>query len=159
MRFLYPIAIIVLIISFFANKTKTWQAIRLAWKKLSSILPRFLTMISILAVISLIFPVDKIGVILNQNSNWLGLMLALGIGSIIFVPGFIAYPLAAVLLENGVPYYIIAGFTTSLMLVGFASLPIEITYFGKKTAILRNISGLVISLLIAIAIGFIYGEF
>jgi len=159
MRYLYPIAIILLVISFFASKAKTWQAIRLAWKNLSSILPRFLTMISILAIISLIFPVEKMGDILNAHSNWLGLLLALGIGSIIFVPGFIAYPLAAVLLENGAPYYIIAGFTTSLMLVGFASLPVEIAYFGKKTAIMRNISGVVISLLIAIAIGFIYGEF
>ena len=159
MRYLYPIAIILLIISFIFNKIKTWQAIKLAWKKLSSILPRFLTMISILAVVSLIFPVEKIGDLLNDHSNWLGLLLALGIGSMVFVPGFIAYPLAAVLLENGVPYYIIAGFTTSLMLVGFASLPVEITYFGKKSAILRNITGLVISLVIAIAIGFIYGEF
>ncbi|MDP8220376.1 MAG: hypothetical protein P9X26_03455 [Candidatus Stygibacter frigidus] len=159
MRYLYPIAIISLIISFLFNRIKTLQAIKIAWKKLSSILPRFLTMISILAVISLIFPVEKMGELLNAHSNWVGLLLALGIGSIIFVPGFIAYPLAAVLLENGVPYYIIAGFTTSLMLVGFASLPVEITYFGKKTAILRNIGGLVISLIIAIAIGFIYGEF
>lgn len=159
MRYLYPIAIILLIISFFASKVKTWQAIKHAWKKLSSILPLFLTMISILGVVTLIFPVEKIGSILNQHSNWLGLLLALGIGSIIFAPGFIAYPLAAVLLENGVPYYIIAGFTTSLMLVGFASLPVEITYFGKKAAILRNISGLIISLLIALAIGIIYGEF
>ncbi len=159
MRFLYPAAILLLIISFFADRNKTWQAIKLAWHKFSSILPRFLTMLALLGVFTLIFPVEKIGDLLSQHTNWLGLLLAIAIGSIIFVPGFIAYPLAAVLLEKGIPYYIIAGFTTSLMLVGFASLPVEIAYFGKKIAIIRNLAGFFISLLIAIAIGFLYREF
>ncbi len=159
MGFLYPAAILLLIISFFTDKNKTWLALKLAWRKFSSILPNFLTMLALLGVITLIFPVEKIGALLSQHTNWLGLLLALAVGSIIFVPGFIAYPLAAVLLENGVPYYIIAGFTTSLMLVGFASLPVEIAYFGKKIAIIRNLAGFIISFLIALAIGFLYREF
>jgi uncharacterized membrane protein YraQ (UPF0718 family) len=159
MRFLYPIAIVLVIISALADIKKTQQSLKLAWKKFFSILPGFLTMISLLAVITFLFPIEKTGDLLSAHANWLGLLIALSIGSVIFVPGFIAYPLSAVMLENGVPYYIIAGFTTSLMLVGFASLPIEIAYFGKKTAIIRNVCGFILSLLIAIAIGFLYGEF
>ena len=159
MRYLYPIAIILLILSAIADLKKTRQALKLAWKKFYAILPNFLTMISVLALITLIFPVEQAGDLLTAHTNWIGLLIALAIGSIIFVPGFIAYPLAAVVLESGVPLYIIAGFTTSLKLVGFASLPVEIAYFGKKAAIIRNIVGFFLSLTIAIAIGFIYGEF
>jgi uncharacterized membrane protein YraQ (UPF0718 family) len=159
MKYLYLITLLFLLISLFTSITKTLLSLKIAWKKFAAILPLFLTMISILSIVMLILPADKISSILSAQNNWMALIIAITIGSIVFVPGFIAYPLAAVLLENGLPYYVIAGFTTSLMLVGFASLPVEIAYYGKKLALLRNLSGFFISFLIAITIGFLYGEF
>lgn len=158
MKYLYPLAFLLLIISFCFNRNKSVKALKIAWKKFASILPMFLTMICLMAVLNLIFPFENLGDILSGHNHWIGLALAVAIGSLIFVPGFVAYPLSAVLLENGVPYFVIAGFTTSLMLVGFASLPVEITYFGKKTAIWRNILGFCTSLVIALVVGILYGE-
>jgi len=159
MQYLYPAALILLIISALANKKKTIKALSSAAKKFLNILPSFLTMIALLGIFTLIIPIESVGDILSQHTNWLGLLIALFVGSIVFVPGFIAYPLSAVLLQKGVPYYIIAGFTTCLMLVGFASLPVEITYFGKKIAITRNIAGFIIALIISLIVGIIYREF
>lgn len=159
MKILFLVAIISLIISFFADKRKTGKALKIAWKKFSGILPRFLTMISFLAVFSTIVPISNITKMLDGQSPFIQLLIALLLGSIVFVPGFIAFPLAAVLVKNGVPYYVVAAFTSSLMLVGFASMPVEAAYFGKKQALWRNIVCVITSFLIAICIAIFYGEF
>ena len=43
------------------------------------------------------------------------------------------------------------------MMVGIVTLPMEIKYFNKKVAILRNILSFVLSIGVAYAIGFILG--
>ncbi|MDA3941280.1 MAG: hypothetical protein PF693_18540 [Spirochaetia bacterium] len=53
---------------------------------------------------------------LSQNNILTGTFMSVVIGSITMMPGFIAYPLAGVLLEKGVPYIILGGFVTSLYL-------------------------------------------
>jgi uncharacterized membrane protein YraQ (UPF0718 family) len=116
-------------------------------------------MISLLTVFTTMVPVSRMSEIIQGHHSGLQLIFALILGSIVFVPGFIAFPLAAVLIKSDVPYYVAAAFTSSLMMVGFASLPVEITYFGKSSAWKRNLISLLISLLIALAIGFLYGEF
>jgi len=63
---------------------------------------------------------------------------ALGVGSIALIPGFIAYPLAAVLRQNGATVPVLAAFITSLMMVGVLTLPLEARYFGWRAALLRN---------------------
>jgi len=88
----------------------------------------------------------------------LGLLSSIIIGSITIMPGFIAYPLAKILLNKGVPYMVVSGFATSLMLVGLVTYPVEKEYFGRKATILRNIGGITIAALIAIITGILYGE-
>ena len=43
----------------------------------------------------------------------------------------------------------IATFVSSLMMVGIVTLPMEITYFGKRTAVLRNAFALIFSIVAA----------
>ena len=74
------------------------------------------------------------------------------------MPGFIAFPLGGILLDKGVSYMNIAAFTTTLMIVGFVTFPVEKEYFGIKATIWRNIAGFIISALIAVATGVLYGE-
>jgi hypothetical protein len=50
---------------------------------------------------------------------------------------------------------VVAVFVTSLIMVGFVTLPLEIRYFGKKAALLRN----ALSLIAAIIIGGLIGLF
>ena len=74
---------------------------------------------------------------------------ALGIGSIALIPGFIAYPLAAVLRQNGASTPVLAAFITSLMMVGILTLPIEAKFFGWRVSLLRNGLALVGALFVA----------
>ena len=80
------------------------------------------------------------------------------LGSITLMPGFIAYPMCGILLQKGVSYLVISAFTTTLMMVGILTFPVEKEYFGIRVALIRNVIGLIIAIVIAIAIGFIYGE-
>jgi len=68
------------------------------------------------------------------------------------IPGFIAFPTAALLLENGAGYMQIAAFISSLMMVGIVTLPMEFKYFGKKISIVRNILAFLFSFLVAFVI-------
>ena len=47
----------------------------------------------------------------------------------------------------------IGAFISTLMMVGVITLPLEISYFGKKTAILRNVLAFFFSFLVAFIIG------
>jgi len=59
------------------------------------------------------------------------------------------------LLQNGAGLTQIAAFISSLMMVGIMTLPVETVYFGKKVALLRNLSAYLFSLLVALIISLV----
>jgi uncharacterized membrane protein YraQ (UPF0718 family) len=114
---------------------------------------------SALVAISLAFVNDSIiAQYLGKNNSFLGLLNASIMGSIALIPGFIAFPLAGLLIEKGVPYMVLAAFTNTLMMVGIVSFPLEKEYFGIKISIIRNLIGYIIALIVALIIGIFYGE-
>jgi len=155
--YLYVLTVLLILLSFFKDKEKTIKGIKLGFKKFKKILPSYLKLLIIISIV-LLFSQDLIIEYLTNNNLLLGTILAVVIGSLTIMPGFIAYPLAGVLLAKGVPYMILGGFVTSLMLVGVVTYPLEKEYFGKRATIIRNSFSFFISLGIAIGIGFFYGE-
>jgi uncharacterized membrane protein YraQ (UPF0718 family) len=91
--------------------------------------------------------------LIGEQSGWLGLLIASLVGSITLIPGFVAFPLASALLKNGAGFMQIAAFISTLMMVGIVTIPLEIKYFGKKAAILRNCFAFVFSFVVAAVIG------
>lgn len=154
---LYYIAGIAVLISFFTNQEKTVQGLKIGWKKFSKILGTYLKLLILLSFILLIsdqFIINYLG----GQAPFIGLLMGLILGSITMMPGFIAYPLAGILVSRGVDYMVVAAFITTLMLVGIATYPVEKEYFGIKATVWRNIAGFIISALIAAATGILYGE-
>jgi uncharacterized membrane protein YraQ (UPF0718 family) len=96
--------------------------------------------------------------LLAGESKWLATVSAAVIGSISVMPGFIAFPLCGILLRNGAPYMVLSAFSTTLMMVGVATFPLERTYLGTRLALARNLVSLGIALVVAIATGFVFGE-
>jgi uncharacterized membrane protein YraQ (UPF0718 family) len=154
---LYIVTGIAVVISFFFDKEKTFKGIKVGFKKLKKTLPSYLFLLMIISFV-LLLSEDLIVEYLGQDNVFLGLLFSLGIGSITMMPGFIAYPLARVLLNRGVTYMVITGFVTSLMLVGVVTYPLEKEYMGKKATILRNIMSFFVAMGIALIAGLIYGE-
>jgi uncharacterized membrane protein YraQ (UPF0718 family) len=96
---------------------------------------------------------EVISNIIGEKSGWLGVILAAVTGSITLIPGFVAFPMTALLLEGGAGYMQIGAFISALMMVGIVTLPVEIKYFGKKLAIARNILAFLFSFVVALVIG------
>ena len=149
---------ILLIILFLIDSEKTKKSIKIGFKNLFKQLPVFLFM-SILVSVSLYFISDDlISKYLGSENQYFGMILASILGSISLIPGFIAFPLAGILLKKGVTYMVISTFTNTLMMVGIVSFPVEKKYFGVKIAIIRNIIGLIISICVSLIIGLVYKE-
>ena len=154
---IYLIAIIFLIISFIKSRQKTKNALIKAWNSFKNILPMLLGVVLLIGLMLSILDTKLISRIIGEKSGALGVLLASVVGSITLIPGFIAFPTAALLLAGGAGYVQIAAFVQTLMMVGIVTLPLEIKYFNKKVAILRNLISLVLSIGVAYSIGFILG--
>ena len=53
---------------------------------------------------------------------------------------------------------VLAAFTTTLMMVGILTYPVEKEYFGAKVTIIRNVVSFFIALIVALVIGIFFGE-
>ncbi len=150
---LYISAAVLLCISFLRDRGKTGKALLKAWRAFENILPQFLVVLLLIGMTLAIMDDELISQILGKESGALGLVIAAAAGSITLIPGFVAFPLAANLLAAGAGYAQITMFLTTLMMVGFVTLPMETKFFGKRTAILRNVLALLYAIGISLVIG------
>ena len=143
---------------FMIDREKTIRGLKIGVKKIRKNSPVFLNMI-ILVALSLYFVSDELILrFLGDGSGAIGVAIAGGLGSIAFMPGFVAFPLAGILLEKGVSYTVIAAFTTTLMMVGIVTYPVEKDFFGIKITVIRNVISLIMAVIVSIVIGLFYGE-
>ena len=154
---LYALAAILLVVSFVKDKAKTKKALMKAWKVFEKILPEFLIVVLLVGIMMAALDAQTISSIIGADSGWMGVVLAAIVGSVTLIPGFIAFPTAALLLQGGAGYMQIGAFVSTLMMVGVVTLPVEIKYFGKKLAFLRNIFAFLFSFLVAYIIGLVVG--
>jgi len=154
---LYALAAILLVVSFVKDKAKTKKALMKAWKVFEKILPEFLIVVLLVGIMMAALDTKTISGIIGADSGWIGVVLAAIVGSVTLIPGFIAFPTAALLLQGGAGYMQIGAFVSTLMMVGVVTLPVEIKYFGKKLAFLRNAFAFLFSFLVAYIIGLVVG--
>jgi uncharacterized membrane protein YraQ (UPF0718 family) len=155
---LYVAAFLIVLISWFNDRQKTKMAIKKSWKALENILPQILGVITLVGIVLAILNPSVIGSYIGSDSGWKGVAAASMIGAITLIPGFIAFPTAAMLLNRGAGFMQIGAFISSLMMVGIMTLPIEIKYFGRKSALIRNSTAFVFSFFVAWVIGKVMGE-
>ena len=150
---LYALAGAGLMISFMKDKKKTKMALKKAWKSFENILPQFLTVMIIIGFALAVLSPETISKVIGSESGVLGILAAALIGSITLIPGFVAFPLAAALLENGAGYMQITAFVSTLMMVGIITIPMETKVLGKKLTMMRNCAAFIFSIIAAFAMG------
>jgi len=155
MQILIFISVVCLILSLAVDQRKTFEGIKRGLKMFLTLLPALLTVLILVSVFLYLVPDKTIVKLLGAKSGTMGIAIAALVGAIALIPGFIAFPLAKILLVKGVSYQVVAVFITTLIMVGVLTLPIEFKYFGKKAAIMRN----VLSLFGAIIVGLLIGLF
>jgi len=150
---------ILVVISFFFDKKKTFKAIKKGIIMFLKILPTLLSVIILVSVV-LYFISDKVLIeYLGERAGLSAYLSAAIIGSVSIIPGFIAYPLSSVLISKGVSYSLIAVFISTLKMVGILTIPVEAKFFGLKTAIIRNSLAFVGALIVGFLMVFIYQIF
>lgn len=152
---LYGSTAILLIFSYVKDRQKTKMALRKAWKSFENILPDFLVVILLVGVLLAVLNPTVISKIIGSDSGWFGVILAALVGGITLIPGFIAFPTAALLLKGGAGYMQIGAFISTLMMVGVVTIPVETKYFGRKLTLLRNSVAFVFSFIVAFIIGIV----
>ena len=152
----YFAAAVLLAVSFLKDKEKTRTAIKKAWKAFEHILPQFLGVLVLTGIIIAALDAETISKIIGRDSGWLGTLGAAVVGSITLIPGFVAFPTAAILLQNGAGYMQIAVFVSTLMMVGVVTFPVERMYFGTKVTLVRNGLSFLFSFFVAAVIAWVH---
>ena len=158
MYYLYIITGLALLVSLISSREKTLKAVKIAARRFVNILPAFLIMLILISIVLFLVPDKVIVNYLGSNNKFLGVLFASFFGSITLMPGFIAFPLCGILLKKAVPYMVLSAFTTTLMMVGVLTYPIEKEYFGAKVTVIRNVISFFIALVIALMTGIFFGE-
>ncbi len=140
-------------VSFALDREKTLAGFKRGRKMFRNVLLPFLNILILISIVLYFIPPSVISNYLGANSGVLGFSIAALVGSVTLIPGFISYPIAASLIQQGASYAVVATFMTTLMMVGVVTLPLEIRYFGRRVAITRN----VLNFFAAVAIGLLVG--
>ncbi len=151
----YTLTAVLLIISLVVSRKKTLLALKKAWKSFEKILPELIAIMLFVGLLIALLDPGTISALLGDNSGFLGLLIASVVGSITLIPGFVAFPMAAMLLNNGAGITQIALFISTLMMVGVVTFPVERKYFGTKLTVLRNSFAFGFSFLVAGLMGMI----
>ena len=158
MVILYALTLVLLLVSLWASPDKTAVALRTAGRQFLKVAPAFVFMLACVAVALYLVPEAGIARLLAADNKWLATASAAAVGSVSVMPGFIAFPLCGILLQKGALYMVLSAFSTTLMMVGIATFPLERTYLGTRLALARNLVSLGIALLVAVVTGFVFGE-
>jgi len=81
------------------------------------------------------------------------------LGGIMMGNAMISYILGGELLKIGVSLYAVTAFLLSWVTIGYVQIPMEITFFGKRFTIIRNLMALIFTLIISILIVLTYEKF
>jgi len=150
------IAIIWLIFSFIKSKSKTKESLRIALKTFIKLLPTIIIIIIFIGFLLGFLPPEIITKVVGEQTGILGALITAVIGSILFIPALISFPLAASLFKGGASLMSVVAFITTLTMVGIATLPLEIKELGKKMAILRSLFSFISAIIIAVIMGEIF---
>lgn len=150
---LYGTALLLLSFSFIKDRQKTRMAVFKAWKSFINLLPQVTAIMIFVGITLALLSPAVISSLIGSGSGIVGILIALSVGSITLIPGFVAFPLAAALLKGGAGYPQIAAFVSSVMAVGIMTLPAEIRYLNKQVALMRNGFAFIISVIFTIIIG------
>jgi len=145
----YVVAAAGLVLSLARDRKKSAAALKKSWNAFLGILPQFVAVIILAGILLAILDADTISRLVGARSGWIGVVVAALLGSITLIPGFIAFPLAALLLKSGAGVMQIGAFVSSLMMVGVVTFPLEVGTFGRKVALARNLAAFGFSFVVA----------
>jgi uncharacterized membrane protein YraQ (UPF0718 family) len=142
-----------LLLSWAKSREKTRAALLFARRAFLSLAPSVLAIIWTIGFILTFLPSGLVLNTIGREAGILGVIMAAAFGSVVLIPAFIAFPLAASFLRQGADVRAIAAFVTTLVMVGVITAPLEVKFFGKRFVLWRNSLSFVFALVIAFVMG------
>jgi uncharacterized membrane protein YraQ (UPF0718 family) len=142
-----------LLLSWTKSREKTQAAIRFFRRSFLSLAPSIVAIIWTIGFILTFLPPGLILKTIGRDAGFQGVIMAAAFGSVVLIPAFIAFPLAASFLRQGADVGAIAAFVTTLVMVGVITAPLEMKFFGKRFTFWRNSLSFVFALVIAFVMG------
>ncbi len=152
---LIVLAVSLLIWSTWKSKIKTKKSLKVAKDMFKGIVVEVISILALIGLFLTLVPPETIRVFLGDTSVTVATLISASFGTVTLIPAFVAFPLAASLVDAGAHLVSMAAFITTLTMVGFITAPIEIEYFGKKFTFVRNVLSFVAAILISLGMGLI----
>ncbi|MBI9013332.1 MAG: permease [Clostridiales bacterium] len=152
---LIALAVIALGVSLKKDKDKTVITIKQARNMMKGMLSDIVGILLLIGLVLTLIPSETIESLIGSESGFLAVILSAVLGTITLIPAFVAFPLIGSLKSSGAGIVTLTAFLTTLTMVGFLTMPLEIKTFGKKFTIVRNSVSFVFAILIALSMGVI----
>ncbi|WP_037572495.1 hypothetical protein [Spirochaeta cellobiosiphila] len=152
---LYALAFILLVLSFVKDRGKTYKGLKKGGKAFLKILPLVVPLFLIVGVLLTYITPTMIQSVMGKESGITGILIALVMGSVAFMPPFVTYPLGAELIDQGAGLSQVAALVTALMGVGVVYMQAETKFFGLASTLRRNALALFAAVIVAGVVGVI----
>jgi len=152
---LIALAVIALGVSLRKDKDKTIKTVKQARNMMKGMLSDIVGILLLIGLVLTLIPSETIESLIGSESGFLAVVLSAVLGTITLIPAFVAFPLIGSLKSSGAGLVTLTAFLTTLTMVGFLTMPLEIKTFGKKFTIIRNGVSFVFAILIALSMGVI----
>lgn len=150
---IWILSALALAVSLYHSRQKTKDALKVSLKFFKVLAPLILMIVWAIGFLLAFLPSEAILNTVGREAGIKGMILAALFGSVVLIQAFIAFPLAGAFLRQGADVRSIAAFVTTLVMVGVATAPLEIKFFGRKFTFWRNGLSFISALIIALIMG------
>ncbi|MFW6299257.1 MAG: permease [Bacillota bacterium] len=149
---IYGVAISLTLLSLIMDREKTKMGIKKGVRSFFKLLPVLIPLFLFVGILMTLVNPELISSMLGDESGVLGVSVGLVVGSVTFMPPFVAFPLGRELLDSGAAYPQVAGFLVTLMSVGVVYFAAESIFFSKKAALVRNLVSFVGAIIVVLVV-------
>jgi len=150
---LIGIALVALLVSVKKDKSKTLASLKQARNMMKSMLSDIVGILLLIGLVLALIPSEMIEKLIGGETGLVAVIISALIGTVTLIPAFVAFPLIGSLKVNGAGIMALTAFLTTLTMVGFLTMPLEIKTFGKKFTLVRNALSFVFAIVISLIMG------
>ncbi|MDZ7672464.1 MAG: permease [Halanaerobiales bacterium] len=133
------LAAVLLIISGIKNIDKTKKSVLASFKIALNIIPVLFFIFVLMGFMQVFISKELIVSWLGSSSSFISIIIGELVGSFALIQPAAVFPFAGFLQTSGANYGAILGFVMSAILIGVATIALEVKLFGKKFTITRNL--------------------
>ncbi len=149
---MWIISFLLMTLSLIKRKAQTKVSFIKAKAMISSMISKIILVLLLVGFILALIPQQSIEELLGKG-DLLSTISAALIGTVTIIPAFVAFPLVGSILDGGASIVVAVSFLTTLTMVGIATFPIEVSEFGIKFAVVRNVLSFIFAIIVALVMG------